>query len=138
MSYDANLDFLSLGGQDFGGVLDGDGSGFEYTANGDTITTRKDSSGSDIDFKNVDKGGTGTIGVRHDAKTIIKLLVAYKNNGNSTTIKRDNRNENGEKVILNNVKIINEGTKGKNADGTKSVREFMFKYESEVAEEGAY
>ena len=138
MAYDSERDFLSLGGQDFGGVLDSDGNGFEYTANGDTITTRKDSSGKDIDFKNLDKGGTGTIGVRHDAKEMIKLLAAYKNNGRSTTIKRDNRNEGGEKTTLNNVKIINEGSKGKNPDGTKGVREFMFKYESEVSEEGVY
>ena len=137
MSYDPKRDFLSVGGQDFTQVLDGD-SAFQYTPANDTITTRQDAGGNDIDFVNAYQGGTGQISVRWDAKTIIKLLSNLKNNKKATSIQRDNRNPGGEKVVLTNVKIINEGQKTKNSDGTLPARTFMFKYEKENVNEGAY
>ncbi|MGL5188143.1 MAG: hypothetical protein ACRC7S_00635 [Cetobacterium sp.] len=137
MAYDAARDFISIGSADFTNVLEGDNA-FQYTARTDTIITRKDSGGTDIDFKATDKGGTGQITVRHDAKSILKTLQALKQNGNATTIKRDNRNDGGERVQLTNVRIINEGQKGKSSDGQKDARTFMFKYEREIIQEGVY
>lgn len=137
MAYDAARDFISIAGADFTNVLEGDNA-FQYTPRTESIITRKDSGGRDIDFKATDKGGTGQITVRHDAKDIIKTLSNLYNNGNSVIIQRDNRNEGGEKVKLSNVRIINQGQRGKNSDGTKDARTFMFKYEREIAQEGVY
>ena len=137
MPYNPKRDFISVGGEDFTNILDGD-SAFQYNRRSDKYTTRRDSGGGAIRFENTDIGGTGQISVRWDATSAIKLLSNLLKNGKETTLQRDNRNPGGEKTILSGVVIQNEGQKGKSSDGTLSARTFNFEYETEVNNEGAY
>lgn len=137
MAYNSARDFITIDGMDFSDILDGDNA-FNYSRSGDSMSHRVDSGGKMINFILTDNTITGSIAVRHDAKTALRKLRQLMNTHKSFTISRDNRNDGGEKVTFNNCFIINDGENGKSASGERDARTFNFISESKIDEEGAY
>lgn len=137
MAYNPDKDFITIDGLDFSDILDGDNA-FTYSRSGDSMSHRVDSGGKMICFILTDNTVTGSIAVRHDAKTALRKLRQLMNTHKSFTMTRDNRNDGGEKVTFNNCYIINDGENGKSASGEREARTFSFITESKIDEEGAY
>lgn len=135
MAYNAASDFITIGGVDYSGILDGDG--FSYEPVSPVSDSRTDSGGHKINWISTDRRFNLTLVVNPEAKSALKQLRSYMNSGKSFSLKRDNRNKDGEKVTFLNVHVSNEGSNGKKTDGSRDARTFMLQAERAIIEEGA-
>lgn len=132
--YRSSLDIVTINSLVFSNVFKQD---FAPVRKNDAYLREMDSNGKYEDFENPDKSGEVTFSIRSDATNFLKELRKLINIGTSFTMIRDNRNKGGQREIYTNCLILNDGSAGRNGNGTLGNREWKVSFESYEVTEGA-